>query len=1296
MDQEMSLPKTSKKSASKSKSKRKTNRPSEPETTPDINPERKLEIKPEIKPDPSRSKLDDLGFLEISPGIEPVVDIIAIHGLQGHREKTWTTDDGVCWLRGLLPSDLPNVRILSYGYDADTDSHECVSTQTIGRQAEGLANALVRIREGASRRPMIFIAHNIGGIILKRALVISHNQNPGSKGHLRDILVSTHGVLFFGTPHFGAENTTFLEGINLVLSLYMETTDAVLKDLRSHSTELENIQKDWVAASENISSIFFCEDYVMSNQGEVNVPHHSASIAGDRNATMVILHADHRNLVRFPSRENDNYKAVHYHLKEYVNTAPEAILDKWVQEDDLRNVVLGEPTPKRAIQLSELMVHLPSVTFVPSSVHNTCLKGTRKAVLEAIQDWANNGDSSKPIFWLCDIAGSGKSTVAMTAMESWRKQGVLGGQFFFSMASSDASTTDRLCSSIARDLAQFLPKLTPYLSQAVTGNPSIMQSSFDDQFQTLVTGPVELWKGHVVLVIDAVDECKSTSQRKKLLDTLSTAVQKCKNLRVFMTSRPDPVIESVLGSLSVKAKLEDRLHNVNHPNNISDIALYVHQSLNQTLSEEKRQRLVGKANGLFIWASTACRMINDETKMETPEEIYDRLVSLEEPGAIDEVYDLAFERTGKESYAIQCQMLALLLVAFEPLTVGDMEDLVKHVGVRGSVKRLIRNLGSVLSVEPGTNLVQFRHPTLFEYLGRCSIAPVVGDSKKIYLDAVNAHGQVASWCVRCLKSRTDGLKFNICRIESSFRLNRQIPDLEARVSRFITRRLRYASSHWLFHMSGTDGKRRCMLEKEFGAVVQSPRVLHWMEALSLTRGVPRAIAGLRALAGHIELKGETRRRISDIRRCLIAFSVPIQESAPHVYISVLPFTPKESILRIEGVREYGGTLNVIRGLEHAYPGPPMALQGHEESVSGVAFSPDGSRIASCSEDHTIRLWDVDTGEPMGNPFRGHSGSVWAVAFSPDGSRVASGSADKTIRLWDANTGEQLGEPLRGHSDWVKAVAFSPDGVRVVSGSWDRTIRLWDANTGEQVGEPLRDHSSWVNTVAFSPDGSRVVSGSNDKTIRRLGQCRRILTRRLTNSSLASGDKTIRLWGANTGEQVGEPLRGYSDSVNAVAFSSDGSHIASGFANTVQILDNTPGSSSKQLIQRYEHPVLVTSSPDGPRIVSCSTGDINVMLHADSDPDINQEGGESTSSYLAEEPQDVLVIPGFNQCLLTYDGWVQSTGRFLFWVPPNNRYGLQNPRLILTMPTSSSFRATKLDFTNFQCGPSWTNVQASTN
>jgi WD40 repeat protein len=281
-------------------------------------------------------------------------------------------------------------------------------------------------------------------------------------------------------------------------------------------------------------------------------------------------------------------------------------------------------------------------------------------------------------------------------------------------------------------------------------------------------------------------------------------------------------------------------------------------------------------------------------------------------------------------------------------------------------------------------------------------------------------------------------------------------------------------------------------------------------------------------------------------------------------------------------------------------------RGHEDKVTSVAFSPDGSRIVSGSDDRTLRLWDVRTGAGIGAPLRGHEDKVTSVAFSPDGRRIVSGSWDTTLRLWDARTGASVGTPLQGHEAVIWSVAFSPDGSRIVSGSDDRTLRLWNARTGASVGVPLQDLQGRTWSVAFSPDGSRIVSGSasnilqiwDARTGASVGAPLRGHEGEVTSvafspdgSRIVSGswDKTLRLWDARTGASIGAPLRGHEDKVTSVAFSPDGSRIVSSSADmTLRLWDAHSGASVGAPLRGHEGEVTsVAFSPDGSHIVSGS-------------------------------------------------------------------------------------------------------------
>ncbi|MEG4326884.1 serine/threonine-protein kinase [Microcoleus sp. herbarium5] len=278
------------------------------------------------------------------------------------------------------------------------------------------------------------------------------------------------------------------------------------------------------------------------------------------------------------------------------------------------------------------------------------------------------------------------------------------------------------------------------------------------------------------------------------------------------------------------------------------------------------------------------------------------------------------------------------------------------------------------------------------------------------------------------------------------------------------------------------------------------------------------------------------------------------------------------------------------------------LTGHSKWVQSVAISPDGQTLVSGSEDRTIKIWNLATGNLI-RTLSGHSIWVRSVAISPDGQTLVSGGGDKTITIWNLATGNLIGT-LSGHSDSVSSVAISPDGQTLVSGSEDKTIKIWNLAAGNLI-RTLSGHSNSVLSVAISPDGQTLVSGSEDNTIkiwnlatgnliRTSGHSDSVLSVAISpdGQTLVSGswDKTIKIWNLATGNLI--RTSGHSDPVWSVAISPDGQTLVSSGSvdKTIKIWNLATGNLIRTLSGHSNDVISVAISPDGQTLVSGSFDD----------------------------------------------------------------------------------------------------------
>ena len=164
--------------------------------------------------------------------------------------------------------------------------------------------------------------------------------------------------------------------------------------------------------------------------------------------------------------------------------------------------------------------------------------------------------------------------------------------------------------------------------------------------------------------------------------------------------------------------------------------------------------------------------------------------------------------------------------------------------------------------------------------------------------------------------------------------------------------------------------------------------------------------------------------------------------AMHLFAGAIEIIPGSSLDQVTMRQCLGFLVREVPRLD--------AIVEHADEVNSAAFSPDGSRIVTASDDKTARVWRADTGALIAE-LKGHADTVNSAAFSPEGSRIVTASDDKTARVWMADTGALIAE-LKGHADEVYSAAFSPEGSRIVTASDDETARVWTADTGALIAE----------------------------------------------------------------------------------------------------------------------------------------------------------------------------------------------------------------------------------------------------
>ena len=350
------------------------------------------------------------------------------------------------------------------------------------------------------------------------------------------------------------------------------------------------------------------------------------------------------------------------------------------------------------------------------------------------------------------------------------------------------------------------------------------------------------------------------------------------------------------------------------------------------------------------------------------------------------------------------------------------------------------------------------------------------------------------------------------------------------------------------------------------------------------------------------------------------------------------------------------------------PGDPA-----NDGVTGAAFSPDGTLLATGYGDGTVRLWNPATEQAVGAPLRASTGTksgVTGVAFSPHGTLLATGYGDGTVRLWNPATRQAIGAPLRastGTISGVTGVAFSPHGKLLATADADGTVRVWNPADSQA---PLATYTGNgpVNGVAFSPDGELLASADADGTVRvwnPVGGQAPLAIYPVNGGSVngvafspdgellatADADGTVRLWNTATGQEVGASLAADTStggSVSGVAFSPNGKLLASAAADGTVRLWNL---ATRQAID----PPLRAGTGPGPGVNAVAfSPDGELLASADADGTVQLWNPATRAAPRASLQADTGALYGVHGVAFSPDGKLLASadadGTIRLWNP----------------------------------------------
>ncbi|TFK68172.1 WD40 repeat-like protein [Pluteus cervinus] len=498
--------------------------------------------------------------------------------------------------------------------------------------------------------------------------------------------------------------------------------------------------------------------------------------------------------------------------------------------------------------------------------------------------------------------------------------------------------------------------------------------------------------------------------------------------------------------------------------------------------------------------------------------------------------------------------------------------------------------------------IQIVHPSLADFL----LDP---KSTRFYIDSSQIQQFLFQQCVTVMSGQ---LKFNICNIETSYKWNTDISDLQTKITKNISLELQYSCLYWIHHLIQCDKSLVARSEIIWTSIFVNLKTLFWIECLSLLGKVNFGLQNIKQLQWWLNTMHLDHIYMCEVYYFISKFYIPISVSTPHIYISALSFAPHNSLIYKTCHMYFPQRLLLRSQSNKHWRAESLILYGNSDEAY-IGIFPLTNMIYSISSDHELQIWDPYTGHMLKQNLIGHKSFVSAVVFWSQKNIVISGSSDSTICLWDLSTFKSVYQPLNTHSGKVMLLLLTQDqkmlfsacskkiiawnlsqgfptivyilqplyiiwslcltmnDENLICGTSSYIILVWDASTGSPISELGNPDFRVVSAVSCSPIANQLVCGyykgwiilwdlDNHCSVKtkRIGDypiVSTLFTRDGNHVIVASAVMGIYIYGTDTMGQICDPLITRGGDILNVALSEDEHHLAAALENgCIQVWD----------------------------------------------------------------------------------------------------------------------------------------------